>query len=87
MIDSFIQDAIKQQIKESIPEIAAAISEALSHTKQDDDIPRDIEWLCNYTGLKRQTIYQNIDNIPHRKINGKSLRFFKSEIDKNMLNK
>lgn len=51
-----------------------------------DELTLDVDGAARLMNLSRQTVYQNIKNIPHRKVFGR-LVFFKDElvqfIDKN----
>ena len=45
----------------------------------DDDIPINVEEAAKFLGISKQTVYQNIDRIPHKKRFGR-LYFFKKEL-------
>ena len=48
-------------------------------TAADDEAPLTIQQAAEFLNVSRQTIYQNIAKIPHRKRHGR-LYFFKSEL-------
>ncbi|MFD2937253.1 helix-turn-helix domain-containing protein [Spirosoma flavum] len=48
-------------------------------TAPDDEAPLTIKQAAEFLNVSRQTIYQNIAKIPHRKRHGR-LYFFKSEL-------
>lgn len=48
-------------------------------TVQEEEKPISIDDAADFLGVRRQTVYQRIDKIPHRKRFGK-LYFFKSEL-------
>jgi hypothetical protein len=45
----------------------------------DDATPLNVESAADFLGISKQTIYQNIDKIPHKKRFGR-LYFFKEEL-------
>lgn len=87
MIEKFIEETVDRAVSQRISTIADEIVNRLQERRPDEDKPRDIHWLCDYAGLKKSTVYSNIDKIPHRKLNNKGLRFIKSEIDEWMTQK
>lgn len=47
----------------------------------NDELTLDVDGAARIMNVSRQTVYQNIKNIPHRKVFGK-LVFFKKELIK-----
>lgn len=45
----------------------------------DEDLPLTIQQAADFLNVSRQTIYQNIAKIPHRKRHGR-LYFFRTEL-------
>ncbi|WP_420146950.1 helix-turn-helix domain-containing protein [Spirosoma sp.] len=52
---------------------------AINQLKVDEEIPLTIQQAADFLKVSRQTIYQNITKIPHRKRHGR-LYFFKAEL-------
>lgn len=65
--------------------------ERLIHNQQPVTIPdydkyeSGVNVACEELGAKRQTVYQNISNIPHRKLHGK-LYFNRQELQEYIKN-
>ena len=51
----------------------------LTAAKTDDETPLSIQQAAEFLNVSRQTIYQNIAKIPHRKRHGR-LYFFRTEL-------
>ncbi len=67
--------------------VADAVAAALEYqqprptTAQTDneEVPLNVEGAAEFLGITKQTVYQNIDKIPHRKRFGR-LYFFRAEL-------
>ena len=60
--------------------IESVIERKLSEMKPpQDDLTLDVDGAAKLMNVSRQTVYQNIKDIPHRKVFGK-LVFFKEEL-------
>lgn len=53
--------------------------QAPTQTPSDNETPCTIQQAAEFLNVSRQTIYQNIAKIPHRKRHGR-LYFFKTEL-------
>jgi predicted DNA-binding protein YlxM (UPF0122 family) len=51
----------------------------IANTTEEDNLPLSIQQAADFLNISRQTIYQNIARIPHRKRHGR-LYFFKNEL-------
>lgn len=65
-------------------QMVQVLMERLNHlsattTSTDDEAPLTIQQAAEFLNVSRQTIYQNIAKIPHRKRHGR-LYFFKPEL-------
>ncbi len=64
-LKSFIEDVLEHKFSEMMNE--------------QDEITLDVDGAAKMMNVSRQTVYQNIKEIPHRKVFGK-LVFFKEEL-------